>query len=95
MHVVRRWICPPKIAQLPVNFRRRDSERLRIVHSLFVPALNRVGKNGRFFQGKAVDQDADFRRSGGVRQSLVCNCADNLVAKRGISVRLRSKSKRN
>jgi hypothetical protein len=61
----------------------------------FVPALNRVGKNGRFFQGKAVDQHAGFHRSGRVRQSLVCNCADNLVAKGSISVGLRSKSKRN
>src|SRR4029450_14068233 len=92
---VRRWICPQKSAQLPIYFRGRDTERLRIVDPLLVPALDRVGKQGRFFEGKVADQRADLSCRGRVRQSLVRNRADNLVAKRGISVRLRGTSKRN
>jgi hypothetical protein len=95
MDVVRRLIRPPKIAQLSIYFWRRDTERLRIVRSLFVPALDRIGEHGRLFQGKATDQRADLRCSRRVRQSLVRNRADNLMSKGRISVRLRGKSKRN
>src|SRR6266496_6285385 len=94
MHVVNRLICPPKLSQLLLYFRRRDMERLRIVHSLVVPALDRVGEQGCFFQGKAVDQSADLGCRGCVRQSLVRNRADNLVTRRGITVRRRDNSKR-
>jgi hypothetical protein len=83
---------PPEIAQLFVDRSvRRITERPEIVRSLAVPAFNLVQDHGGLLKRKPIEQRAESCSCRGVRQSLLRDCANNLVAKWAISLCLSSK----
>ena len=55
-----------------------------IINTLFVPAFDLVGNDRGFFQSKSVQQRADLRGRGRVRQSFVRDRADDLMSERAV-----------
>ena len=61
-------------------------ERARVVHSLAVPALDLICNHGGFFQRETIKQQIDFCGRGRVRQTFVCDRANNFVSQRRVGI---------
>ncbi len=74
---------------------RKVAGVLGIIHARLIPAFDRVGNLRGLPQSHAVQHLCDLFAGRRIRQSFVCDCADEVVPVRAVSAGLANKNREN